>query len=141
MNFPTPVHYSRENSSGWKIKDWETANKLLSYLNTNGMSFACFEKEDGSYVQCAGGKRRLTVEARIYGEGKSFKHLVFGKGKLKNEEEKVETTDYHVSVDSSQVLQMRHARLIMKPWLEGEEFPPEFKVTDMTEKLNTEPVR
>lgn len=139
MNFPKPVHFSREDSpTGWKIKDWDTANALLSYLNTKGRSFVCFQKEDGSYVQCAGSKRRLTVEARIYNEDKSFKHLVFGKGQLKNEKEKVDTTDYHVLVDSSQVLQMRHARLIMKPWLEGEEFPSEFEVTDMTETLTTD---
>jgi len=140
MNFPSPVHYSRENSPGWKIKDWDTANKLLAYLSTDGMSFACFQKEDGSYVQCAGSKKRLTVEARVFDGDGSFRHLVFGKGELKKEEEKIETTDYHVLVDSSQVLQMRHARLIMKPWLEGGSFPSDFEVSDVTEKLTTEQV-
>ena len=120
--FPEPIHSSRENSPGWKIKDWDTANKLLSYLNTDGMSFACFEKTDGSYIQCAGSKRRLTAEARIYDSPNCYRHFVFGRGELDGELEKVATTDCEIEVDTSQVLQMRHVRLIFRPWLEGGSF-------------------
>ena len=136
MTFPSPIHYSREDSPGWNIKDWQTANKLLSYLSLEGMSFAIFEKPDGSYVQCAGCKRRLTVEARVYENGGRFRHYVFGKGQLTGSVEKIQTTDYEVTVDASQVLQMRHARCIMKPWLEGGSFPQEFTATDVTERFS-----
>jgi hypothetical protein len=133
--FPEPVHYSRENSPGWKIKDWETADALLAYLNPNGMSFACFEKPDGSYFQCAGSKTCLTAEARIYDAAGQYRHYVFGKGPLANTKAAIPTTGYEVKVDASQVLQMRHVRLILKPWLEGGDFPPEFTKTDISERF------
>ena len=137
--FPEPIHYSRENSPGWKIREWDTANKLLSYLNTDGMSFACFEKPDGSYFQCAGSKTRLTAEARIYSGPRQYRHFVFGRGDLAGETEKIETSDYEIEVDASQVLQMRHVRLILRPWLEGGAFPHEFQMTDVTERFSREP--
>jgi hypothetical protein len=139
MPFPEPIHYSRENSPGWKIKDWDTANKLLSYLNTDGMSFACFEKPDGSYVQCAGSKTRLTAEARLYDSPGRFRHVVFGRGALTGDTEKVETTDCVIEVDASQILQMRHVRLLFRPWLEGGTFPDDFHMTDVTQRFSLEP--
>jgi hypothetical protein len=137
--FPKPIRYSRENSPGWKIKDWETANKLLSYLNTDGMSFACFQKPDGSYVQCAGSKARLTAEARIYDSPGRYRHFVIGRGELTGESEKIQTTDYEIEVDASQVLQMRHVRLVFRPWLEGGTFPGQFQMTDVTERFSQAP--
>lgn len=138
--FPEPIHYSRENSPGWKIKDWDTANKLLSYLNnTDGMSFACFEKPNGGYVQCAGSKTRLTAEARIYDSPGRFRHFVFGRGDLIGETQKVETMEYEIEVDASQVLQLRHVRLLLRPWLEGGAFPDDFQMTDVTERYSREP--
>ena len=134
--FPEPIHYSRENSPGWKIKDWDAANKLLSYLSTDGMSFACFEKPDGSYVQCAGDKTRLTAEARLYDSLGRFRHFVFGRGDLIGDTQKVQTTDFEIEVDASQVLQIMHVRLLLRPWLEGEAFPNDFQMTDVTERFS-----
>jgi hypothetical protein len=140
LMFSTPVLYQREDcSAGWHIKDWETANKLLSYLNTNGRSYAIFSKPDGSYVQCAGSKTRLTVETRIFKSQKEYRHYVFGNGSLQNLKDSVMTTEYKVTVDKSQVLQLSDARLIMKPWLEGGDFPTKYTLTDVTERFNEEP--
>ena len=138
--FPEPVHFTREDSpAGWKLKDWDTVNSLLSYFDTNGKSFVCFEKSNGSYVQLAGAKRQLTAEARIYDSPTRYRHFVFGKGVIRGSVEKVKTTDYEVEVDESQVLQMRHARLILRPWLEGHDFPDDFTMTDVTERFSEDP--
>ena len=134
--FPEPVHYSRENSPGWKIRDWDTANKLLSYLSTDGKSFACFERPDGSYLQCAGSKTRLTVEARLFDSPDSFRHFVFGKGDLTNETDFIQTTDFEITVDTSQILKMRDARLIFRPWLMDQGFPDGFTMTDVTSRFS-----
>lgn len=141
LMFPTPVLYQREDCpAGWHIKDWETANKLLSYLNTNGRSYAIFSKPDGSYVQCAGSKTRLTVEARLFKSPREYRHYVFGNGPLQNSDDSVMTTEYKVTVDKSQVLQLRDARLIMKTWLESGDFPTRYTLTDVTTRFNEEPI-
>jgi|688.fasta_scaffold17677_8 hypothetical protein len=134
--FPHPVHYQREDCpTGWYINDWETANQLLSYLNTKGRSFAIFTKNNGSYVQCAGSKTRLTVEARIYVNEQQFQHFVFGSGPIQNQVDAIATTEYQITVDKSQILRMRDARLIMKPWLEGNDFPAKYTLTNITERF------
>jgi hypothetical protein len=134
--FPERIHYSSEESpDGAKIQDWETADELLSLLDTNGQSFACFEKPDGSYFQCAGNQARVTAELRINEPLQKFRHYVFGLGKLSGREEKVATTDYEVTVDSTQVLQISHVRQILRPWLETGRLPGDFTMTDVTERF------
>jgi hypothetical protein len=45
--FPEQVHYSRAGCPiGWKIRDWETANKLLSYFDPERRPFAIFTLPD-----------------------------------------------------------------------------------------------
>jgi len=136
MKFPQPVHYSREEGPGWKINDWETANKLLSYFGLKGNSFICFEKPDGSYFQCAGSKKSLTAEARLYQSSKHFQHVVFGRNALKNETLQIHTTSYPIDIDSSQELTMRHVRLLIRPWLEDCTFPDGFIITDVTARFS-----
>ncbi len=91
--FPEPVHYSRTDCpTGWKIRDWETANKLLSYFEPERRPFAIFTLPDNSYVQCLGAKTRLTVEAREYHQDGSFTHWVFGRGAPTDSSERIEVS-------------------------------------------------
>ncbi len=134
--FLGPIQYSGEESpDGTKINDWETADELLSHLDTNGKSFACFEKSDGSYFQCAGNQTRLTAEVRIYDTPQKFRHVVLGLGTLSGKEEQIATTEYEVTVDSSQVLQIQHVRQILRPWLETGRLPDDFTMTDVTDRF------
>lgn len=132
-DFPEKVFYRRGGSAGWHIRNWDTANKLLSYLGPKVSQFAVFEKPDSSYVQCAGAKRRLTVEARVYNSDGGFVHMVFGRGNLIGNRERIVCDDGPIFVDESQVLQMRHARLIIRPFLEQGVFPEQFEKTDVTD--------
>lgn len=130
--FPEQVHYSRTSCPGWKIKDWDTANKLLSYLEPNKWHFAIFELADNSYIQCLGSKTALTVEAREYDKSGNYKHWVFGKGEITNETTKVGGEAGQVEVDKSQVLTMRDARQIIRQFLESRSFPERYQKQDVT---------
>jgi len=112
------AHYEREGSPGWPIKSWDTANKLLGYQNAEGPSFSIFTVGNGSFVQCAGGKTRLTIEARIIGENDTFQHYRFGKGPLTGQQAEIECNCGPILVDRSQVLKMRDARLIIRHFVE-----------------------
>lgn len=124
--FPEQVHYSRADGNGWKIKDWETANKLLSYLNPEKNIFVIFELSDNSYIQCFGSKTELTVEARVYENQKNYEHWVFAKGELNHKKVKLGKEDNFVEVDSSEVLKMRDARIIIKQFLEERSFTEKY---------------
>ena len=132
MSFSEPIFYRRGGTAGWEIRDWETAEKLLSYLGPKFSDFAVFEKPDHSYVQCAGAKRRLTVEARVFNPNGSFTHFVLGRGEPSNESELIECSEGAIEVDATQVLQLKHARQIMRKFLEDGEFPTDFVATDVT---------
>jgi len=106
--FPERVHDSRADAeAGWDIKDWDTANNLLSYVDPERRHYAIFTRDDNSYVQCLGRKTALTVEAREYSDSGRFKHWVFGKGDLHGETTTVGGSLGHVTIDASQVLAMR----------------------------------
>lgn len=136
--FPEAVHYSRTDCPvGWKIRDWDTANKLLSYLEPERRPFAIFTLPDNSYVQCLGSKRRLIVEAREYHSNGSFTHWVFGRGTPLREPVVVAVSTGTVTVDISQVLAMRDARQIMRQFLETRTFPPAYHRQDVTTRFTT----
>src|ERR1700729_3875891 len=108
--FPESVHYSRTDCpAGWKIPDWETANKLLSYFDPERRPFAIFTLPDNSYVQCLGTKTRLTVEVREFKPNGSFTHWVFGRGAPVGTQEHIKVSTGAVAVDASQLLAMRDA--------------------------------
>ena len=127
--------YAREGTSGWPVKSWETANALLSYLQPVNRSFASFTIAGGSYVQCAGAKTRLTVEVRIVREDGSFTHLVFGKGQLQQRVELIASSAGHVTVDASQVLKMRDARLIIREFVEHQRLHAGYLCEDVTSRF------
>lgn len=135
--FPEPVHYSRTDSPGWMIKDWETANTLLRYLDPFVRPFVIFELPDGSYVQCLGSKRRLTVEVRECRAGGSFTHWVLGCGKPQRETVRIDTSTGTVTVDVSQVLTMRDARLIIRQFLETRTLPDRFHRQEITGRFTS----
>jgi len=136
MTFPEPVHYSRTDCTvGWKIKDWDTANKLLSYLEPDHRHFAIFELPDRSFAQCLGRKTALTVEAREFHEDGTFTHWVFGKGPLTGETTQVGGDAGVVTVGTSQVLKMRDARVILRQFLETRTFPEQYERQDVTERF------
>jgi len=130
--FPEPVHYMRTDTPGWTIKDWDTANHLLSYLEPEKRHFAVFTLPDDCYIQCLGRKTALTVEARVYENPDSFTHYVFGKGPIVGKQTKVGGTEGEVTIDESQVLQMRDARLIIRQFLETRTFPEHYVRHDIT---------
>jgi hypothetical protein len=135
MPFPEPVHYSRTDSPGWKIRDWETANKLLSYLEPERRHFAVFTLPDNSYAQCLGGKTALTVEVREQRADGSFTHWVFGRGPRLGQATTVGPAFGPVTVDRSQVLTMRDARLIIREFLEARTLCSRYERLDVSARF------
>jgi hypothetical protein len=136
--FPEPVHYSRADCpAGWKIRDWDTANKLLSYFDTERRPFAVFTLPDNSYVQCLGAKTRLTVEAREYHSNGSFTHWVFGQNAPIGVQEQIKVSTGITTVDTSQLLAMRDARSIIRQFLETRTFPTNYYRHDITSRFTS----
>ena len=137
-DFPEPVHYSRTDCpTGWTIRDWETANKLLSYFEPIRRPFAIFTLPNNSYVQTLGAKRRLTVEAREYHRNGSFTHWVFGHAMPLGILESIEVSTGTLTVDTTQLLAMRDARVIIRQFLETRTFPLSYHRQDVTERFQS----
>ena len=135
--FPETVHYACTDApGGGDIPDWDTANTLLGYLDPARRHFAIFALNDNCYVQCLGRKTALTVEARVYSDSNKFQHFVFGKGDPTGETTTVGNTENVVTVDTSQVLKMRDARLIIRQFLETRTFHDRYTATDVTSRFD-----
>lgn len=135
--FPEPVHYARTDNPGWRILNWTTANKLLSYLEPEKKHFAVFSLPDDSYAQCLGSKKALTVEVRVQNGDGTFSHWVFGKGALTGVQTHVGPAGACVKVDQSQVLTMRDARLIIREFLECRTLSPRYQRQDVTSRFTS----
>jgi len=134
MNFE--AHYEREGTTGWPIKSWDDANILLGYQKAEGPSFTVFTLKNGSYVQCAGGKKTLVVEARLLESNGSFKHYRFGRSNRESREEIIECNCGPITADKSEVLSMRDARLIMRYFVETDGgILKEYIANDITENF------
>ena len=126
--------YKREGTPGWLIKSWEDANQLLGYFGPTGTSSVSFTLDDGSYIQCAGHKTRLTVEARLV-RVSDFLHVVLGKGPIVGTSELITCSAGPITVDASQVLQMRDARKLIRHFVEYRQFLDSYNAADVSAKF------
>ncbi|WP_122521467.1 hypothetical protein [Pannonibacter phragmitetus] len=119
-----------------QVQDCAPVEKALRSLKSYGpASFAILTKEDGSYVQVAGGRLTCVVEQRSAGAGKQMRAryerakvpyevsqtLVFGGGKLEAEPE--------------ELLFIEDVILIFKAFWEGSTGPETVAWRDMSERL------
>jgi hypothetical protein len=135
--FPSPIHFERPGQGGWKIRDWDTANQLLGYLDPVKRPAAIFTREDGSYIQCAGSKRRLVVEARVI-TSTGFSHFRFGRGSLSHSSAAIECSIGPITCDETQVLALRDARKIINSFLENGTLDNGYVATEVTAEFNGE---
>jgi hypothetical protein len=130
MPFPEKVLLHPSNGGVIFIYDWSVALTRLSYFAREAPDHIVFELSDGSYAQCAGTKTCLTVETRLYLPDSTFTHYTWGIGGLSGKRSSIEGSAGVIDVDSSQVLQMRDARIIMKGFIEREPIPARYHAFD-----------
>jgi hypothetical protein len=127
------AHYEREGTTGWPIKSWDDANTLLGYQKAEGPSYTIFTLNNGSYIQCAGGKKRLVIEARVVNKNGSFNHYRFGANNPTGQPLTIECNCGPITVDESEALTMRDARLIIRHFVENNgELLGKYNATDIT---------
>lgn len=130
--FAQPIHGSSELYEGEEFSNWEEASDFLSELDPEECSFVVFDKPDGNYIQCAGAKRGLTVEARVYQTPKKFTHYRFGQGEPTGKKAVIQCSCGPIEVDESQLLQLHDARILMKRFLEEGSFSDQYVATDIS---------
>jgi hypothetical protein len=113
--------------------------QALKLLRSGAPSFRHLHSARYSYVQCLGAKTRLTVEAREFQQNGSFNHWVFGRGAITGTQERIGVSTGDPIVDSSQMLAMRDARIIIRHFLETRTFPLAYHRQDVTPNYLAKP--
>lgn len=117
--------------------DWFYINNALLEIDPVSKSFFVLtDTTTGSYIQCAGGYDRLTVEFREYTNG-LFKHYVIGKMNNNPSPLKVTWTTIickigQIMVHETEVLNISDALILFQSFLEGCEFPYTFSKRNVT---------
>jgi hypothetical protein len=132
--FSEPVRSSSQISSNKRVKDWDSAKRILSRLDPDDCSFIIFENANRNYIQCAGSKDGLTVEARIYENGEQFKHYRFGRRKRSGKRVKIDCFCGPIRVDKTELLTLEDAEAIMQQFLEDGTFHHSYVATVLSEK-------
>ena len=94
--------------------------------------FTLSREQDGSYVQCAGSKKRLTIEARTYSSKTVFTHIVFGRGETSKTKVLIACDCGPLSVFAHEVLTLEDAILVFTAFFQGQEFPSGYVQRDCT---------
>ncbi len=94
--------------------------------------FVLTEKKTGNYIQLAGARKRLTVEARIKNK-KSFQHYRFGRAQKDAEKTYINCKVGPINVIKSQALTLQEATIIFKVFFTSGSLCNEFKLEDISE--------
>jgi hypothetical protein len=89
----------------------------MSYLEPNLRPFCRFQLADGSYIQCAGSKQRLTVEVHSPAAEGGFEQWTVGVGPLTGQVTEIECAVGPITVDESHVLDIDAARELFRAFL------------------------
>jgi hypothetical protein len=129
---------------GWKFKCESKENiplppeytfpQAFNYLNSENNSF--FILENGKdYIQCAGSKEACTVELRTYQPDGSFKHYVFYDPNGSDSAASIQMSHGSVERRAKHIFTRKEAIQLFKCYFEGQEWPTEFALEDVTKEL------
>ena len=115
---------------------WERVESALEQIEPE---FRCYVRlEDpstGSYIQCAGGPNRLTVELRKF-KDEAFKHYVLGHASSGREPSIVWTeilcSSGPIAVHVPEVLTSKDSVVLFKSFYDGSEIPIAYKARNVT---------
>jgi hypothetical protein len=127
------------NSKELKIQNptWLQVEQSLRRIDPKINCYLILTSDSGSYIQCAGGKDKLTIEIRE-NKGDIVRHYVLGKGEVKSPLRTVwQIIDCRVGpirVHDSEVLDIMDALTNFKSFLEKALVPTEFKKRNVTKE-------
>lgn len=130
---PYSFYFEGESLENQYLTNWEYARQQLSFLDPIKHSFIILSLPNGNYVQCAGSKQELTVEARIFSSDNSHSHYRSGKGSLSRQEAVIRCNVGPIFIDASQVLTLQEAEQIMRHFVETGGLHPDYVVIKQTE--------
>jgi hypothetical protein len=132
MNF-TVDH--RAGSKNIGNPSWGQIEESLQNIDGENCCFFILTADSGSYLQCAGGQRAVTLEFREIANG-NFKHFILGKGQVKNALKTVwSIIDCRVGpirVHKDEVLTLGDAKGAFTYFFQTSDIPPSFTRRNVT---------
>lgn len=135
----SPIRYEGQDEPERPLTSLDEADALLARLEPSRRSYAIFTRPDGSYVQCAGGTKRMTVEYRVVEPDGRLRHYVVGLAPVQGQLTQISCTVGPIELDLSQLLKLDHARTVVRAFLETGAIPDSFTATDVTERFAVMP--
>ena len=99
-----------------------------------GPGFLTLERPGSGYLQAAGGNGAYACEWRV-AEGASFKHWAIGRGISADNDIKIPTNGFHVTVKSHERLSLVDVETLITAFATGEARPPAFVWRDITSRF------
>ncbi len=129
---PEELTLDREGHSPICPASFAEIQAALDQIDPNTQSFVILSQSDGSYLQTAGSRLRLTLEYRQVIADSAFKHYVLGHQPIS---EKIEHIQCHVGpiqVRKHEVLTLRDAVDVFRSYFESRTIPRDYLLRDVT---------
>lgn len=119
-----------------QVRDFSKVEKALRALKSYGPhSFASLTREDGTYLQVAGGRVTCALEMRVQPDHKHFRAYLETPRARSRDQQILMFGGGHVQMKYDEVLFIDDVLVAFKAFFDSEPFPGNIKWRDMSEVL------
>lgn len=122
-----------EGKRAEQVRKFEKVEAALTELEGFGPhSYASLTRQDGSYVQVAGGKKKYLIEKRDFGNNKHYRACFEMPETASGQKQVIECGAGRIAVLANEVFSIEDVISVWRSFFEGEPFPSNIQWKDMT---------
>ncbi|WP_341640931.1 hypothetical protein [Phycobacter sp. K97] len=122
-----------EGKRAEQVREFEKVKAALRELESFGPhSYASLTRQDGSYVQVAGGKEKCLIVKRDFGDKKHYRASFAMPETSLGQKQVIECGAGHITVLANEVFSIEDVVSVWRSFFQGEPFPGSIQWNDMT---------
>jgi len=126
-----------EGKEAKQVRGFEAIETSLKELEGSGPhSYASLTRQDGSYIQVAGGKENCLIEKRDFADNKHYRASFAKPEPTSNDQQIIECGAGQITVRTNEVFSVNDVICVWRSFFHGEPFPTDIMWKDMTEILS-----
>lgn len=108
--------------------------EILNQIDPFSFPYVVLTNENKDYIQCAGSKNAMAIEARFYNNG-TFKHFVLGRELMSKVWDRIECKVGPIDVLSHEVMDLNNAIILFKSFFLTGSIPQNYNKRNITRQF------
>jgi len=121
-------------SDNQMLTSLEILEETLNRIDPFSFPYVVLTNENEDYIQCAGSREEMAIEARFYNNG-TFKHFVLGRELMSKVWAKIECKVGPIDVLSHEVMDLNDAIILFKSFFLSGDIPQNYNKRNITKQF------